>query len=66
MQACPYDAIHIDEDSLTAAKCNFCAHRVDAGLEPGCVVVCPTHSIWAGDLDDPASDIAQLATSRSS
>ncbi len=62
MQACPYDAIYIAEDSHTAEKCNFCAHRVDAGLEPACVVVCPTHSIWAGDLDDPASDIAQLVT----
>ena len=60
MQACPYDAIYIDEDTHTAAKCNYCAHRVDDGLEPACVVVCPTHSIWAGDLDDPASGIARL------
>jgi len=59
-QACPYDAIYIDEETHTAAKCNFCAHRVDQGLEPACVVVCPTHSIWVGDLDDPASGIAQL------
>jgi Fe-S-cluster-containing dehydrogenase component/formate-dependent nitrite reductase membrane component NrfD len=60
MQACPYDAIYIDEDTHTAAKCNFCAHRVDEGLEPACVVVCPTHSIWVGDLDDPTSGIAEL------
>lgn len=60
MQACPYDAIYIDEDTHTAAKCNFCAHRVDEGLEPACVVVCPTHSIWVGDLDDPTSGIARL------
>lgn len=60
MQACPYDAIYIDEDTNTAAKCNFCAHRVDEGLEPACVVVCPTHSIWVGDLDDPESGIARL------
>ncbi|MGW1679163.1 4Fe-4S dicluster domain-containing protein [Saccharopolyspora sp. NPDC002376] len=60
MQACPYDAIYIDEDTHTAAKCNFCAHRVDEGLEPACVVVCPTHSIWVGDLDDPGSGIARL------
>ena len=60
MQACPYDAIYLDEDTHTAAKCNFCAHRVDDGLEPACVVVCPTHSIWVGDLDDPESGISQL------
>lgn len=60
MQACPYDAIYIDSDSNTAAKCNFCAHRVDAGLEPSCVTVCPTHSIWVGDLDDDESGISRL------
>ncbi|MCD2191087.1 4Fe-4S dicluster domain-containing protein [Actinomycetospora soli] len=60
MQGCPYDAIYIDDDTHTAAKCNFCAHRVDEGLEPACVVVCPTHSIWVGDLSDPNSGIARL------
>jgi Fe-S-cluster-containing dehydrogenase component/Ni/Fe-hydrogenase subunit HybB-like protein len=63
MQGCPYDAIYIDEDTHTAAKCNFCAHRVDEGLEPACVVICPTHSIWVGDLDDPTSGIARLVNS---
>jgi Fe-S-cluster-containing dehydrogenase component/formate-dependent nitrite reductase membrane component NrfD len=60
MQACPYDAIHIDPDTHTAAKCHYCAHRVDAGLEPACAVVCPTEAIVAGDLDDPMSKIAKL------
>ena len=63
MQGCPYDAIYIDENTNTAAKCNFCAHRVDNDLEPACVVVCPTHSIWVGDLDDPNSGISQLVNS---
>jgi Fe-S-cluster-containing dehydrogenase component/formate-dependent nitrite reductase membrane component NrfD len=60
MNACPYDALYIDPDSLTAQKCNFCAHRIDVDLEPSCVIVCPTHSIWAGDLDDPASPISRM------
>jgi hypothetical protein len=60
MQACPYDAIYIDKDTNTAAKCNFCAHRIDEGYEPACVVVCPTHSIWVGDLSDPTSGISKL------
>jgi Fe-S-cluster-containing dehydrogenase component/formate-dependent nitrite reductase membrane component NrfD len=64
MQACPYDAIYIDADTSTAAKCNMCAHRVDEDLEPACVVVCPTHSIWVGDLDDPESGIAKLVKSQ--
>jgi Fe-S-cluster-containing dehydrogenase component/formate-dependent nitrite reductase membrane component NrfD len=60
LQACPYDALYIDPDSQTAAKCNFCAHRLDQGLQPSCVVVCPEQAIVAGDLDDPTSEIARL------
>ncbi len=60
LQACPYDAIYIDPDSGTAAKCHFCAHRTDIGLEPACVVVCPEHAIIAGDLDDPISEISKM------
>ncbi|MFN0013182.1 MAG: 4Fe-4S dicluster domain-containing protein [Saprospiraceae bacterium] len=58
MQACPYDALYIDPDTHTAAKCNYCAHRVDVGLEPACVVVCPEHAIISGDMDDPDSEIS--------
>jgi Fe-S-cluster-containing dehydrogenase component/formate-dependent nitrite reductase membrane component NrfD len=60
MNACPYDALYIDPAEHTAQKCNFCAHRVEVGLQPSCVVVCPTQSIIAGDLDDPASRIRQM------
>jgi Fe-S-cluster-containing dehydrogenase component/formate-dependent nitrite reductase membrane component NrfD len=60
MQACPYDAIHIDPDEGTAAKCHFCAHRTEVGLEPTCVVVCPEHAIIAGDLDATGGEIGQL------
>lgn len=60
MQACPYDALYLDPQTQTAAKCNYCTHRVDAGFEPACVVVCPVEAIVSGDLDDPDSRIAQL------
>jgi Fe-S-cluster-containing dehydrogenase component/formate-dependent nitrite reductase membrane component NrfD len=60
MQACPYDAIYMDPDDGTAAKCHFCAHRTEVGLEPSCVVVCPEHAIIAGDLDNPDGEISQL------
>src|SRR6185436_15029159 len=63
MQACPYDAIYMDPVDETAAKCHFCAHRVDQGLLPACVVVCPTESLLFGDLDDPASRVAQIVGS---
>lgn len=60
LQACPYDAIYIDPETHSAAKCHFCSHRTELGLEPACVLVCPTQSIVAGDLDDPASKISRL------
>ena len=58
--ACPYDAIFINPEDHAAEKCNFCAHRIDMGLEPACVVVCPTESIIVGDLNDPTSRVAQI------
>jgi Fe-S-cluster-containing dehydrogenase component/formate-dependent nitrite reductase membrane component NrfD len=60
MQACPYDAIYVDPDRHTAAKCHLCAHRTEVGLEPACAAVCPEHAIIAGDLDQPDSEVAQL------
>src|SRR5437016_1114667 len=60
MQACPYDALYIDPNTNTAAKCNFCAHRVENNLEPACVIVCPTQAIIAGDLDDAASKASRI------
>jgi Fe-S-cluster-containing dehydrogenase component/formate-dependent nitrite reductase membrane component NrfD len=60
MQACPYDALYIDPHLNTAAKCNFCAHRVDRGLLPACVIVCPEKAIIAGDIDDPLSEINEI------
>jgi Fe-S-cluster-containing dehydrogenase component/formate-dependent nitrite reductase membrane component NrfD len=64
MQACPYDAIHIDPASSTAAKCNYCAHRVDIGLEPACVVVCPEQAIIAGDINNPTTEISTLLSTQ--
>jgi formate-dependent nitrite reductase membrane component NrfD/ferredoxin len=58
--ACPYDAIFINPRDHSAEKCNFCAHRLEVGLEPACAVVCPTEAILVGDLDDPASKVAKI------
>ncbi len=65
MQACPYDALYIDPDRNTAAKCNFDASRVERGYKPACEVVCPTQAILSGDLDDPRSEISRrIATEK--
>ncbi len=59
MAACPYDAIFINPEDHSAEKCNFCAHRLDVGLEPACVVVCPTEALMVGNLNDPNSRVAR-------
>jgi len=62
MQACPYDALYINPDRGVAEKCHYCAHRVERGLEPACVIVCPVQAIVPGDLDNPQSQISQLVS----
>jgi Fe-S-cluster-containing dehydrogenase component len=62
MAACPYDAIFINPEDHSAEKCNLCAHRLDIGLEPACVTVCPTEAIIVGDLGDPASEVSRVVS----
>ncbi|MDZ7679556.1 MAG: 4Fe-4S dicluster domain-containing protein [Acidimicrobiales bacterium] len=63
-QACPYGATFVDPVRHTADKCNLCAHRVDEGLRPACVDVCPSQCRVFGDLDDPNSAPSQLIASQ--
>jgi Fe-S-cluster-containing dehydrogenase component/formate-dependent nitrite reductase membrane component NrfD len=58
--ACPYDAIFINPEDRSAEKCNFCAQRLDIGLEPACVIVCPTEAIVVGNLNDASSRVGQV------
>jgi len=60
MQACPYDALYIDPETNTAAKCNYCVHRTDIGLEPACVNICPEQAIISGDMENPETEISKL------
>lgn len=60
VQACPYDARFINEETNTADKCTFCAHRLEAGLLPACVETCVGGARVIGDLNDSNSEIRQL------
>lgn len=60
MAACPYDAIFINPEDHSAEKCNFCAHRLEVGLEPACVVVCPTEAILIGRLEDATAPTTKI------
>jgi tetrathionate reductase subunit B len=59
-QACPYGARFMNEETLTADKCTFCVHRLDAGLLPACVETCVGGARVFGDLDDPESEVSRL------
>lgn len=63
LASCPYDARFIHPEGY-ADKCTFCIHRVEEGLQPACVAVCPTHCMHFGDLDDRASEVSLLLASR--
>ncbi len=61
--SCPYDARYVHPEGYVD-KCTFCIHRVEKGMDPACVSVCPTHCMHFGDLDDPNSNVSRLLASR--
>jgi len=44
-------------------KCSFCTHRLERGEEPACVETCIGDARNMGDLNDPDSEVAELASS---
>jgi Fe-S-cluster-containing dehydrogenase component len=64
LAACPYDARTIHPEKGYADKCTFCLHRVEKGLQPACVSICPTFSLEFGDLNDENSTVSRLIKTR--
>lgn len=48
----------------TVSKCNFCYHRIDSGLQPNCVEVCPAKARYFGNIEDNGSEVSQLLRAR--
>ncbi|MGE0001295.1 MAG: 4Fe-4S dicluster domain-containing protein [Fimbriimonadaceae bacterium] len=57
----PYERDYVKPrlKSGVARKCTYCAHRVDEGLDPACVVACPTEARIFGDMDEEGGRLRQ-------
>jgi len=68
VEACPYKVrwahphvkAPLDASKQAVGKCNFCMHRVEAGILPACVNACEGKARVFGDLNDANSEIAKL------
>lgn len=49
VESCPYGVMQFDDAANVARKCDLCTKRLDKGLKPACVAVCPSHCINYGD-----------------
>lgn len=58
--ACPYGARFIHPVKKVADKCDFCGTRIKQGLEPACVVTCPTGARVFGSFNDVSSEVSRL------
>ncbi len=50
-EACPYNIPRQHPETKVMAKCTMCLDRVQNGLLPACVQVCPTGTMNFGDYD---------------
>ena len=63
LQTCPYKMRFRHPEKNVANKCDFCAERLEQGLEPACVNTCNAKARIVGDLNDPDSEIYKVIAS---
>jgi len=64
---CPYGARNWnkrvkagkDNSKNAIVKCSLCQHRIDNGVVPACVNICPARARIFGDLNDPDSEVSK-------
>ncbi len=50
--ACPWGAPQWHPEQGKVVKCNYCMDRIDKGLKPACVSVCPVHCLHFGKVGE--------------
>lgn len=61
--ACPFGVPRFGKDGVMQ-KCHFCSVRLENGLEPACVRVCPTKALQYGDPNQLAIEVERKAAQR--
>ncbi len=61
--ACPFGVIEPEIRSYTISKCDLCAARVAEGMEPACVMSCPSGALTFEDDDSIAEKTVMIGSS---
>ncbi|MBC7293714.1 MAG: 4Fe-4S binding protein, partial [Thermoleophilia bacterium] len=61
--ACPFGVPRFGQEG-TMQKCDLCTVRLENGLEPACVRVCPTKALRQGDPNELGLAVEQKAAER--
>ena len=55
VQVCPFGVIRLAADRKAIIKCDLCAARLAAGLEPACVASCPVRASAFEEIEEDAA-----------
>jgi len=55
-RACPFGVLSLEMVGHQIAKCDLCEDRVERGLDPRCVAVCPTGALRFATVEEIEAD----------